>query len=165
MPKLADKPLSDARLRKLKPSSKRYEVPDGMVRGMSVRVSPAGTMTFFQTSRDQFGKRTRVKLGRYPDISLKDARADAIQTRKEIEAGTYLDRHKPRLFSEVSNLWLDRDQAGNRSINNVRSAINVHVLPKFGDRPIDSITRADIHLHLDEITDNGTPVQANRVYA
>ncbi|MCZ6591117.1 MAG: Arm DNA-binding domain-containing protein, partial [Alphaproteobacteria bacterium] len=119
MPKLADKSLSDTRLRKLKPRSERFEVPDGGVRGMSVRVSPAGTKTFFLTARDQFGKRTRVKIGRYPDMSLKDARGEANQTRREIEAGMYLNRHKPRQFGEVCRLWLDRDQAGNRSLSNV----------------------------------------------
>ena len=64
--------LTDIKLRALKPQdTKRYYVTDG--RGLSIEVFPSGAMAW--RYRYQLGGKTeKVALGRYPDISLRDAR-------------------------------------------------------------------------------------------
>ncbi|EEW4983676.1 site-specific integrase [Escherichia coli] len=65
--------LSDTKLRGLygKPYSGPAEITDGD--GLSVRITPAGTITFQYRYRWN-GKPVRLTVGRYPSTSLKDAR-------------------------------------------------------------------------------------------
>ena len=66
--------LSDTKLRTLhnKPYSGAAEVTDS--NGLSVRITPSGTITFQYRYRWN-GKAVRLTVGRYPAISLKAARS------------------------------------------------------------------------------------------
>ena len=65
--------LSDTKLRSInaKPYSGAAEVTDGD--GLSVRITPTGTITF-QFRYRWHGKPVRLSIGRYPAMSLKEAR-------------------------------------------------------------------------------------------
>ena len=65
--------LSDTKLRSIhgKPYSGNPEVTDGD--GLSARITPSGTITFQYRYR-WAGKPVRLTVGRYPAISLKEAR-------------------------------------------------------------------------------------------
>lgn len=65
--------LSDTKLRSInaKPYSGAAEVTDGD--GLSVRITPTGTITF-QFRYRWNGKPVRLSIGRYPAMSLKEAR-------------------------------------------------------------------------------------------
>src|SRR5215469_15070502 len=65
-------PLTDAQIKVLKPRTARYLVSDG--RGLSLDILPSGTMSWLYRYRSG-GKYGKVILGRYPDLSLKEARA------------------------------------------------------------------------------------------
>lgn len=78
--------LSDTKLRKIqgRPYSGPAEITDGD--GLSVRVSPKGVVAF-QWRYYWAGKQQRITLGRYPALSLQDARIRAGELRLMVERG------------------------------------------------------------------------------
>ena len=78
--------LTDIAVRALVPRAKQYEIRDADVRGLAIRVNRT-SKTWVLIGR--FGRRhsTRYKLGSYPEVSLKEARAIALQWRASLAAG------------------------------------------------------------------------------
>jgi integrase len=68
-------------------------------------------------------------------------------------------------FRAVAEDWLKRDQAENRTHNEVRRVINKHVLPIIGDLPVAAITRRQLSNLIDDIADRGTVTLARRCHA
>lgn len=89
--------LSDTKLRSLhgKPYSGSSEVSD--VDGLSARISPKGVITFQYRYRWK-GKAQRLGLGRYPALSLKDARTLTGELRLLYDGGT-----DPRSYFEETS--------------------------------------------------------------
>lgn len=72
---MATTAFTDIYLRKLKPPAEgRIEVYDGKIAGFGLRVSSAGTKTFFVLGRHGRSFK-RISLGRYPTLTLEKARA------------------------------------------------------------------------------------------
>ncbi|MBT6219140.1 MAG: DUF4102 domain-containing protein, partial [Rhodospirillaceae bacterium] len=72
--------LTDRTLRNAKPRDTVYRLRDGnaVTKGFGVTVAPAGSKTFFLSyTSPASGNRTQVNLGRYPAVSLSDAREKA----------------------------------------------------------------------------------------
>ncbi len=86
--------ISDTKLRTIygKPYSGPQEVADAD--GLSVRISPKGVIQFQYRYR-WHGKPNRLGLGRYPSLSLKDARQITADLRKLYFSGT-----DPRTYFE-----------------------------------------------------------------
>ncbi|QNI31592.1 DUF4102 domain-containing protein [Alloacidobacterium dinghuense] len=59
-------PLTDAKIKALKPRVSRYLVTDG--RGLSLDILPSGKMSWLYRYRVN-GKQEKVVLGRYPDLT------------------------------------------------------------------------------------------------
>ena len=78
--------LSNSKLKSLlnKKQPKRFDISDRD--GLSIRVSEFGTITFQYRYR-YHNKPTRISLGRYPDISLKQAREKIPELRQMINDG------------------------------------------------------------------------------
>lgn len=80
--------LTDATIRSLDPQLKQRVVADDSLAGFGLRISPQGTKAFVLT----FGaNRERVTIGRYPIISLQEARIEA----KRILAERTLGKSRP----------------------------------------------------------------------
>lgn len=74
--------LTDLKLRRLKPRDKPYEVTDGL--GLYVEVMPSGARVFrYRYMLD--GKREKVTLGTYPDVSLAEAQAEHAKLRLQVK--------------------------------------------------------------------------------
>jgi len=83
MPKLA-KPLTDIQPRTAKPKEKPYKLADGG--GLFLLINPAGAKYWRMAYR--FGGVQRLlAFGKYPDISLADARKARTASRSQINAG------------------------------------------------------------------------------
>ncbi|MBY6117161.1 Arm DNA-binding domain-containing protein [Mameliella alba] len=91
--------LTDAFLRNVKPTGKRYEISDTVTRGLRARVSARGDVTFILKTRAQNQKLMTVTLGRYPGITLKTARELAGRKTVEIKDGLCCTN---QLMAEVS---------------------------------------------------------------
>ena len=127
-----------------KPVEKGYEKPDG--EGLSVRVSPAGKLTFQYRYRWQ-GKAARIDFGSYPNIGIKEARELHRNARGTLESGRdpRVERtiERSRLATSVTNEQIIRDwyedyckheKVKHREI--LRS-FELHVFPELGKIPAD----------------------------
>ena len=73
--------LTDAKIRALKSKEKTYKVSD--FEGLYIQVTTKGTKLWKLKYRFQ-GKEGKLSLGRYPEISLKEARARKIEARTQL---------------------------------------------------------------------------------
>ena len=76
--------LSDAAIRAAKPTRKQFKLYDEG--GLFLIVKPSGGKLWRLKYR-HLGKEQALSLGRYPDVGLKEARAERDQARKLIASG------------------------------------------------------------------------------
>ena len=164
MPKLAQQPLTELAVRKAKPADKRYDLFDASVRGLGLRVATSGTKSWFIMRRIK-GRMLRSTFGRYPDLTLANARLKAPDVLADMADGLTQGQRRTDLFKVVLDEWLKKDQAKNKSVHQVKVAMYRHALPAFGPMPVASITKRDVNRLIDKIVDEGSPVAANRVLA
>ena len=164
MPKTVERNLTDNVLRSAQVKEGRYDLYDAQVRGLGVRVGTSGLKSWFVMTRVG-GRMTRRTIGHYPRIGLKEARIRGAEELAKMARGEVEAPAKKHYFHEVYQEWLQRDQGSNRTVSQVRSAMELHVVPKLGKRRLDSIKKADVLKLIDGIRDSGAEVQANRVLA
>src|SRR5262245_14488821 len=79
--------LTDLKIRKLTPDpTKRVEVWDARVPAFGIRVSLNGNRSFVLLYRHR-GRRRRMTIGRYPVLSLSEARNRAIEALGQVARG------------------------------------------------------------------------------
>ena len=79
--------LTDRTLKNAKPRRTVYRLRDSnsVIKGFGVTIAPAGSKTFFLSyTAPETGKRTQVNIGRYPAVSLGDARDKALAFRQKL---------------------------------------------------------------------------------
>ena len=111
------------------------------------------------------GRMTRKTIGRYPQTGLHDARICGAEELTKMARGELEPAHRSKYFRDVFEEWLDRDQRGNRSMEQVRRSMELHVLPHLGDAKLDAITKRQLINVVDKVVDLGAPVHANRLLA
>ena len=115
------------------------------------------------------------KVGSYPSLSLAEARDAAREALKLAGQGVDPIKAKEAEKREIAaiksvreavNVFIQRyAKQKNRSWKEVERVFNVYIIPKMGDRPLPSITPADVYSVLDALMDAGHPYMANRVFA
>jgi integrase len=158
--------LTDARVRALKcPEGRRVaEVRDTGVHGLEIRVTKGGVKTWrLHYTRRSDGRRRAVKLGRYPSMSLKQARARAKALQSSIEdmdiredpAERLHARRTAQTFKELAEDWIERHARPNRCARAVAddlSMLSRHILPEIGLMKIGEISKRDVIRLLDKVT-------------
>jgi integrase len=140
--------LTDLAIRALPaPERGQRKYFDDTLAGFGCRVSQGGTKTFVI----QHGPtRELITIGRFPIISLAEARAEA----KRILAERTLGKHQPEKVSwdDALALFLTRVGQKNRprTHRDYKRLLNRHF--KFGPTKLAAITPADIHRRLDKLT-------------
>ena len=165
--------LTDVRLRALikRRPANRVSVPDGSVRGLSIRVGPS-SMTWSLKLRvrgdggvsnrghELNGKTYRVTLGEYPTVSIDAARALAHQywdqAKKGISPVKALEESATAGGLTVSELGQSfiSDYVKMRELkafNRYQCAINVHIIPQLGTLLADRVTRDDVRAMLKRV--------------
>ena len=164
--------FTDAKLAALKPpAAGTIEISDAVVPGLRIRLGVSGGRTFIVRKRIA-GRVKTITLGRYSSrFGLADARKKARTLLSDIEAGgdpsggTTAHRREAT-GKTLLTMWPDYKaaKAERRSIKEVERIFNRHILPHFGDRIADTITRAEITRFIDEIA-RTSPVMARNVLA
>lgn len=175
------KGLTAQSVERVKPDlAKRREMPDGLLPGLYFVIQPSGVRSWAVRYRHA-GTPRKLTLGPYPALDLATARARARDALQAVAAGrdpagektaarrvardTKPDRD---LMNTVVGTFLERHVRANnkeRSAEETERIFRKHVLPAWGNRRIQDITRRDVVELLDAIVDKGTPIAANRTLA
>jgi integrase len=165
--------LTDAKVKAMRGTAKRRTVWEGGT-GFGVRVEPTGTKSFVLWYRFH-GKAEGVTLGRYPQMSLSTARAEAAKIREKISKGLdpkikiQADKRANKEAYSVADLideYLEKWAKPNKkSWREDERILKKDVLPVWGRRKAKDLKRRDIVLLIDRIVDRGSPIQANRALA
>ena len=97
--------LTDRSVAALKARDKRYDISDSLRVGLRVRVTPTGIKTWVFEKRIRGGPLRSHTLGRFPAISLSEAREKAIALEKEAMEG--VDRKAEQIHSTTVATVLD----------------------------------------------------------
>lgn len=143
------------------------ELFDETVPGFGLRVTPKGTKTWMLRYRFG-GKQKRVSLGTYPAYSLADARNLAREARTKLERGDGFlrSRRSEPTVNEALDLFIERyAKPRNRTWHDTASRFDRYIRPPLGGMRLSSVRQADLQGVLDQITDAGKPIAANRLHA
>ena len=143
---------------KTEPGQQRLELRDLKTRGLELRVGTSGGKSWaLLYTRQTDGRVRRVTIGPYPEVGLAEARKRALGFKVLIEggadpaAGIQEEKAAPT-FKELSDDWLDRHAAANKSPKAVaddRSMLRRHVIPVIGAKRAHDVTKKDILRLLD----------------
>lgn len=166
--------LTDLVVKNLKPDASRIvETFDGKLPGFAVRTFPSGVKSFVVFYRQQ-GRQRRMTLGRYPDLSLAEARRQAHRALHGAANGEDPQPEKVaparqgQAFAAAVETFI---KSHCRRFNRPRTAqetarlLRARFVSRWGARDIRDIGRADVHAELDRIVDDGTPSAANHALA
>ena len=155
---------------------RRREIPDPALTGLYLVVQPSGAKSWAVRYRHR-GKPKKLTLGRWPLMTVAQARGAATEALEAVEQGD--DPSATKKASKAARAAdPDRDtvralveQFDRRHLSKLRSGrdvrrkLDAHVVPRWGDRDVHEITRRDVLDLLDAIADAGTPTTANRIRA
>lgn len=173
------KALTTKAVEAAKPTEERQEIPDGIVPGMVLIVQPSGAKSW--GLRFRFGGKVRkLTLGRYPPehvngLSLADARRAAGEALAKVERGEDPARAKQEQraaklegrnkVSALIDQFEERHLKNLRSKKQVRQLLDKHVVPRWGVREVQTITRRDVIDLVEDVAEASGGVTANRLLA
>jgi integrase len=155
----------------IKPGSDRKEIPDSGCTGLYLVSQPSGVKSFAIRYRHA-GKPVKLTLGKWPALSLHDARAAAAEAFQQLAKGA--DPAAARRAEKIAAMEADahtvaavcsnfmaREGRKLRSAGSRESIFKRLVYPAIGDRPINEVRRSEIVHLLDKIEDRNGPVMAD----
>lgn len=157
------------------PGVGRIDITDDRCEGLALRITAAGVKSWCFRFRDpRSGKDARLTVGRYPDVSLSQARARASDLRREVAGGTnpverkYRQRKEAhtKSFAALADRYLqEHAHRFKRSAAADERNLRLHVLPQWANRRFDEIRRRDVIALCEGMVAAGTATNANRVQA
>lgn len=146
--------LTDTKLRTLKARDVPYKAGDG--EGLHVLVATSGSKLWRWAYR-HCGKQKLLALGRYPDVSLRDARRarddarDLLAQGIDPNAARKAQQRQVRLvaastFEAVANEWFEAqaDRWVDSYATRLRARLDEDLLPQLGKRPIAELKPLDV---------------------
>jgi integrase len=142
---------------------------DTIVRGLCLRVSAATKSWYLIYTKPADGKRARLKLGAYPEMSLAKARQKARDTRASIGEGIDPIEVKrahaaSHTVSDLVENYITRHASAKRSADEIARRLRKNVSAVIGPIRLAELHRRDITRALDAVKDRGAPVEANRLF-
>ena len=157
-------PITDVRLRNSKPQSKAYRIHDE--RGLYIEVSPKGSKLWRFKYRYQ-GREKLLALGRWPEVSLREARdlrdAHRLSLRQGEDPG---EARKPtHTFKSLATEWLDKfgPSWSPNHLLDIRRSFETYIYPVIGQTPPDAVTAPLILKCLRAIEHTGALALAHRM--
>lgn len=174
------KKLTNALLKSIAPpESGKTTLTDTERPGLQFRVTPTGVRSWMVQKKVKGGRRLSITLGRYPEMSLSQARAEAL--RIELEARSGVDRiqqaeterasreaeqAQAKTVGEILQLYIDRHIQRNLKAGQSRDErerqLRTYLAPLSNLR-INELTRADIQQIVDAKAAEGKITMANRL--
>ena len=144
--------LTDAQVRKIKPSEKKTKYSDE--KGMFLEVTPSGGMHWRMKFRLN-GKENIFSIGTYPETTLAQARRARDEARLKLKDGINPNEEKKQkkqqadesiLFKILAMEWLEDRKAVITKGSYLRdlSVLEKDLFPTLGNMPIDQIKGKDV---------------------
>jgi integrase len=160
--------FSDNYIKNLQPESSWLEKIEAS--GLGLRVTPSGNKSWFYRFTYN-GKRFKMSLGKYPAISLKEARELLFQTQKLKESGTNPIEHsyqeklkqKNTVGLLVMTWYKNYIEKHRKQPMQIKQQIDADIIPLLGHKELEKLHPRDITQALDSIVKRGSPVHANKV--
>ena len=149
-------------------SGKRTQIFDTEQRGLCLRISESGEKSF-SVCYKHTGRMKRLTLGKFPELSLADARSRAREALNKVANGVDPQQHKKieRLadtFDELVDTFLEKYADKKRSGREDRRILKKYLVPELRHVRAKDVMRAQIRVILDAIAKDA-PIMANRVLA
>ncbi|MEO7860195.1 MAG: site-specific integrase [Nitrospirales bacterium] len=149
------------------PAQGQVFLRDDEIHGFALRVT-AGSKTFICEKKID-GQTRRMTLGKFPAITVEQARKIAQEKIGQIAsgrnpAGERQARRQAPTFAELERLYLDRHAIHKKSASNDVTMFTKH-LTGWRARRLTAITRADVNTRHVEMGATGSTVNANRMIA
>lgn len=173
MPKLCT-PLTDTAIRNAKPREKTYTLGDG--EGMYLEVMPNGQRFWRMAYRQPNGKKNRLTFGKYPEVSLAEARDKRLAARKLMAQGIdpgmarREEKHAKEkaalnTFEAVARAWLARTAAERAASTQEKNTawLERNIFPAIGALPISTIKPWDVLSALRVIEKRGAIESAHKI--
>jgi integrase len=136
---------------------------DAQVSGLALRVSE--TYKSWTLHYTLGGKRRRLTFGAYPSISLAAARTRADEAKAVIAEGRDPGAIATETLQAICELYMAREGVKLRSADWRKGALERHVYPALGARPIAEIRRSEIVRLLDGIEERSGAPMADKTLA
>jgi integrase len=170
--------LTKAEIQKITPGASIQRVWDLTTRGLGLQVTPAGVFSWVLSYRSQ-GKKDMTTLGRWPEMTVEQARKAATSAWDRINAGENPNETKAadkraalearRAAFTVRDL-VDRYQEEHTPGNSEswqaesKRLMDKHIIPGMGKLPLLEVGPADVSAFLYPVSKK-TPTQGNRIRA
>jgi len=165
--------LTDTEIRRSKPGEKPYKISDSG--GLHLMITPTGGKLWRWKYRFDSAEKL-MALGRYPDISLAEARERRDAARKRLANGidpmverktekTAVREATEHAFEKVAELWLEHWR-GNKSAHHAAttaSRLRANVYPVLGNRPINEIEPMEVVQLVKAVEARGALDMAKRI--
>lgn len=160
-------PLTDAKIRALRPTQTRFRVSD--TAGLLLEVMPSGSKIWRYRYQLHGVRYPALTIGSYPEISLAEARRQKDQWASLVARGESPKKALAASKSEKLNTieafaeqWMS-EQMQDKSDSyrkNVERVFRKDIFPKLGRVPLSELTPSDVMLLCDGIKARGSPKMA-----
>lgn len=143
--------LTDKEIKATKPTLKKYKLYDQATKGLHLIIHP-NSGKYWQLDYSLAGKRKTTALGKYPTVSLKEARDKSIDYKRLVEQGVdpaiTKKEAKPdpnqNTFEFVAREWGTKQIPDfNEGKHYYRKTLERHVFPYIGTRACSPIRRQE----------------------
>jgi hypothetical protein len=170
MPRSASRIVAtDRDLKRAASDGGRVEYRVRGAKNLVLRVSPTGKAWSFDYRLPRERKWRSISLGRWPEVDLERAKADALKLTLAVREGKDPRTELQRLvkgvltFSTVASIYIadhetkrvrrGRNCAWTRECSRI---LNRNVLPEIGDLPAEAVTRAHVAAAVDKVARRGS---------
>jgi len=144
--------LTKAQITSLKAGNQDQVIWDSSLPGFGVRVKPSGVKAFVLQYRNQHGRSKRLTLGRVGQITLDQARKEAIRLKGSVSLGSDPANERQKSLSgdtirDLADRYME-DHCKGRCKDSTMLAhqwlLDKYILPKFGAHKISELQSEDI---------------------
>lgn len=166
--------LNDALIKSIKPTDKQDKHPDG--KGLYLFVNPNGSKWWRFLYR-YGGKQKTLSMGVYPQVTLKEARAERERMGALLAQGIdpSIERKEKKLsqaysiendFGSVARAWWDNWKVANSEAHALKvwGIFEKDIFPVFGKYPVENIKPSLVRLAVKRVVERGAYDTARRVH-
>jgi len=147
----------------------RLTFTDDSTRGLTLLVNPTGVKTFYVTRKFR-GRVERILLGRFPELTLVEARKKAAYFQVQFDAGVNPNEARRQSREELTLdaffevYYQDHCEIKNRRPSDTRANYNRYLAPRLGRKQLSAIDRADIKAMMRYNAERGRKRTANNAH-